>query len=166
MRAAQPWLLNAGYYRMPEKTVEAWRNGWFHTGDAGYVDAEGWFYFVDRKKDAIRRRGENISSMELEAMVCDCPGVQEAAAIGVPSELGEDEVKVVVTVRPGSNFEPRMLIEHLIPRVPRFMVPRYVEVMDALPKTPTEKVRKQLLRDSGINENTWDREKAGIVIPR
>ncbi len=166
VRAAQPWLLNAGYYRMPEKTVEAWRNGWFHTGDAGYVDAEGWFYFVDRKKDAIRRRGENISSMELEAMVCDCPGVQEAAAIGVPSELGEDEVKVVVTVRPGSNFEPRMLIEHLIPRVPRFMVPRYVEVMDALPKTPTEKVRKQLLRDSGINENTWDREKAGIVIPR
>ena len=166
VRADQPWMLNAGYYRMPEKTVEAWRNGWFHTGDAGYVDGDGFYYFVDRQKDAIRRRGENISSMELEALVNDCPGVQESAAVGVPSEHGEDEVKVVVTVRPGSDFEPRKLIEYLIPRVPRFMVPRYVEVLDALPKTPTEKVRKQLLRDSGINENTWDREQAGIVVPR
>ena len=166
VRASQPWMLNAGYYRMPEKTVEAWRNGWFHTGDAGYVDEEGNFYYVDRKKDAIRRRGENISSMELEALVCDCPGVQEAAAIGVPSELSEDEVKVVVTVRPGSDFTPQKLVEYLIPRVPRFMVPRYVEVMAALPKTPTEKVRKQELRDAGITANTWDREKAGVVIPR
>ncbi|MBM3345225.1 MAG: AMP-binding protein [Betaproteobacteria bacterium] len=166
VRASQPWLLNAGYYRMPEKTVEAWRNGWFHTGDAGYVDAEGWYYFVDRKKDAIRRRGENISSMELEAMVCACPGVQEAAAVGVPSELGEDEVKVAITVRPGSDFTPQKLIEYLIPRVPRFMVPRYVEVMAALPKTPTEKVRKQELRDAGVTAATWDREKAGVIVPR
>jgi len=98
--------------------------------------------------------------------VCACPGVQEAAAVGVPSELGEDDVKVAITVRPGSDFTPQKLIEYLIPRVPRFMVPRYVEVMGTLPKTPTEKVRKQELRDAGVTATTWDREKAGVVIPR
>lgn len=166
VRSQIPWILNAGYYRMPEKTVEAWRNGWFHTADAGYVDSDGYYYFVDRRKDALRRRGENISSMELEAIVNEHPHILESAVIGVPSEFGEDEVKVVVAVDPLSGFEPRSLIEYLIPRVPRFMVPRYIEVLETLPKTPTEKVRKDVLRQDGVNARTWDREAVGFHVPR
>lgn len=166
VRSSIPWTLNVGYYRMPEKTVQAWRNGWFHTGDAGYVDRDGHYYFVDRKKDALRRRGENISSMELEAIVNEHPDVLECAAIGVPSEFGEQEVKIVVAVDPSSGFQERSLIEFLIPRVPRFMVPRYVEAAAALPKTPTEKVQKDVLRAEGVNSRTWDREAAGVVVPR
>lgn len=166
VRARDPWVLNAGYYNMPEKTVEAWRNGWFHTGDVGSVDADGNFYYLDRKKDALRRRGENISSMELEAVINDCPGVTESAVIGVPSEVGEDEVKVCLVADAGPSFQPPALIDFLIPRVPRFMIPRYVEVMDALPRTPTEKVRKEVLRQAGVTPDTWDREVAGMVLPR
>ena len=166
VRTDQPWLMNAGYFNMPEKTVEAWRNGWFHTGDVGYVDEDGWYYYLDRKKDALRRRGENISSMELEALVNDHPDVQESAVIGVASDLGEDDVKVVITIRPDCDFTPESLITYLIPRIPRFMIPRYVEVLDALPKTPTEKVRKEVLRQAGVTPGTWDREKSRMVLPR
>ncbi len=116
--------------------------------------------------DAIRRRGENISSMELESFVNEHPDVLESAAVAVPSDHGEDEVKVVVVVRPGADFAPLNLIEFLVPRIPRFMVPRYVEVIDVMPKTPTEKVRKQVLREAALSPSTWDREAAGIRIPR
>src|SRR5690606_10116453 len=105
VRSDHPWMLNAGYFNMPEKTAEAWRNGWFHTGDGFVQDDDGWFYFVDRKKDAIRRRGENISSMEVESHVNAHPAVLESAAIAVPSEWGEDEVKVVVVRRDGASLE-------------------------------------------------------------
>jgi crotonobetaine/carnitine-CoA ligase len=161
VRARDPWVLNAGYFRMPEKTVEAWRNGWFHTGDVGCVDADGNYFYLDRKKDALRRRGENISSMELEAVINEHPDVLESAVIGVPSEVGEDEVKACITAATGERFDPQSLIDFLAPRVPKFMLPRYVEVLEVLPRTPTEKVRKDVLRQAGVNDRTWDRETSG-----
>jgi crotonobetaine/carnitine-CoA ligase len=108
---------------MPEKMAEAWRNGWFHTGDAFTEDEDGNFYFVDRIEDAIRRRGENISSFEIEGDVNAHLAVVESAAVAVPSELGEDDVKVVVVLHPGEQLDPAALIEWLIPRMPPFMIP-------------------------------------------
>ncbi len=167
VRAADPWVINAGYWKMPEKTAEAWRNGWFHTGDAFREDEDGNFYFVDRMKDAIRRRGENISSFEVEAGVNSHPAVQESAVIGVPSELGEEDVKAIVVLLPDQSLEPRDLIEFLIPRMPRFMIPRYIEIVEALPKTDaTFRTQKVKLRENALNEQTWDREKASITLPR
>jgi carnitine-CoA ligase len=166
VRAGEPWVLNAGYWRQPERTAEAWRNGWFHTGDAFRYDEEGNFYFVDRMKDAIRRRGENISSFEVEAGINQHPGVAESAAIAVPSELGEDEVKVVVVATPGHELDPAELVTWLAARMPRFMVPRYVEVVAELPKTDaTFRTRKVELRADPLNARTWDREAAGVHLP-
>jgi carnitine-CoA ligase len=167
VRADEPWVLNAGYFGMPERTAEAWRNGWFHTGDGFMYDDDGNFYFVDRMKDALRRRGENISSFEVEAGVSQHPAVQECAVVAVPSELGEDEVKVCVVVRPDEKLTPEELIEFLIPRMPRFMIPRYVEFIDELPKTEaTFRTQKVKLREDPLNERTWDREAAGVSLPR
>jgi crotonobetaine/carnitine-CoA ligase len=167
IRTGEPWNLNSGYFNMPEKTAEAWRNGWFHTGDGFKVDEEGNYYFVDRLKDAIRRRGENISSFEVEAYVMRHPAVAEVAAVAAPSEHMEDEVKVVVVRRPGEEVTAEELIEFLIPIMPRFMIPRYVEFIAELPKTDTtQRVRKMILREDVLNENTWDREAAGIELPK
>jgi carnitine-CoA ligase len=167
VRSYEPWVMNAGYWGMPDKTAEAWRNGWFHTGDGFMYDEDGNFYFVDRMKDALRRRGENISSFEVEAGINQHPAVQETAVIAVPSELGEDEVKAVCVVAQGQSVTPEELIEFLAPRMPRFMIPRYLEFVDALPKTDaTFRVRKVELRENALNENTWDREKAGIKLPK
>lgn len=157
VRSDQPWVLNAGYWNMPEKTAEAWRNGWFHTGDVCLQDERGEFYFVDRLKDAIRRRGENISSMEIEVTVTDHPAVLECAAFGVPADGGEEEVKVAVVVQDRDRFDPVDLLDFLTTRLPKFMLPRYVEVLDELPRTPTEKVRKNDLRAAGVTPATWDR---------
>lgn len=165
VRADEPWVLNAGYFNKAPQTAAAWRNGWFHTGDGFTYDEDGLFYFVDRKKDAIRRRGENISSMEVEAEVNEHPDVLESAAVAVASEWGEDEVKVVVVPKPGAALAPEDLVAFLEPRMARFMLPRYVELVDALPKTPTEKVRKVELREAGVNERTWDRQ-ASAAAPR
>jgi carnitine-CoA ligase len=159
IRSDAPWMLNAGYWGMPEKTLEAWRNLWFHTGDAMRKDAAGRFHFVDRWKDAIRRRGENISSIEVERYVNHYPAVQESAAIGVASEWGEQEVMVVVVPRDGATVDPAALVSFLAGRVPRFMLPRYVRVVQELPRTPTGKVRKVELRTQG-GSGVWDREKA------
>ncbi len=166
VRTDAPWAMNHGYYKDPEATARAWRNGWFHTGDAGMCDADGNFFFVDRMKDAIRRRGENISSLEVEIEVTAHPAIQEAAAIPVPSELAEDEVMVVVSLAPEARLDPAELITFLRPRMAHFMIPRYVRVLDDLPKTPTNKVQKHLLRDEGVTEDTWDREGAGILVKR
>lgn len=166
VRSDQPWVLNAGYWDMPEKTAEAWRNGWFHTGDVCMQDERGEFFFVDRAKDAIRRRGENISSMEVEVTVVEHPAVVECAAFGVPAEFGEEEVKIAVVLAEDATFDPADLVEYLAQRMPRFMVPRYVEVVGFLPRTPTEKVRKDQLRAAGITADTWDRDAAGMVLPR
>jgi carnitine-CoA ligase len=166
LRAEAPWALSHGYHKDPAATARAWRNGWFHTGDAFRQEADDSFTFVDRLKDSIRRRGENISSFEVEAVVDTHPDVQESAAIPVPGEHGEDEVMVVVAPKPGRAVDPAGLVAHLIPRMAHFMVPRYVRVVAALPKTPTAKVRKAALREEGRTPDTWDREAAGIVLRR
>ena len=162
VRTDRPWAMNSGYHGNPEATAKAWRNGWFHTGDAFVRDAEGDFHFVDRIKDAIRRRGENISSFEVEADVVAHADVRECAAIGVPSEVGEDEVMVVVAPVEGREIDPAGLIAFLEGRMAYFMVPRYVRVLPELPKTPSNKVMKAELRGEGITPDTWDREAAGI----
>jgi crotonobetaine/carnitine-CoA ligase len=166
VRTDAPWALNSGYYKNPEATAAAWRNGWFHTGDAFRQDEDGTYFFVDRVKDAIRRRGENISSFEVEAEVAAHPCVNEAAVVPVPSELSEEEVLCVVAPVPGRTVDPKELIDFLIPRLPHFMVPRYVRILAALPKTPTQKIQKHLLRTEGLTADTWDREAAGIKVRR
>lgn len=166
IRTDAPWALNHGYNANPEATAAAWRNGWFHTGDAFRVDADGNYFFVDRFKDAIRRRGENVSSFEVELEVAAHPAVREAAAVAVPSEFGEDDILVAVSLAEGRRLDPAELLAFLTPRMAHFMVPRYIRIIDDLPKTPTRKVEKYLLRQSGITPDTWDREKAGIQIRR
>jgi crotonobetaine/carnitine-CoA ligase len=157
VRTSEPWTLNAGYHGYPEKTAEAWRNGWFHTGDAFRRDDNGNYYFVDRFKDALRRRGENISSFEVELGVCAHPEVAECAVVAAPGGDSGDEIKAVVVLVPGSTLEPEQLLEFLSPRMPRFMLPRYVQFVSELPKTPTLKVRKAELRADALNASTWDR---------
>jgi len=167
LRSDDPWVITPGYWGRPEATAEAWRNGWFHTGDVFYEDEDGWFYFVDRSKDALRRRGENVSSFEVEAGILQHPDVAEVAVIGVPSDLNEDEVKAVIVRRPGSELTAEALIEFLIPRMPRFMIPRFVEWTETLPKTDaTFRVQKAVLRTDPFNAATWDRDKAGIKLPK
>jgi crotonobetaine/carnitine-CoA ligase len=166
VRSDTPWTLSHGYHRNAEATARAWRNGWFHTGDAFRRDADGNFFFVDRVKDAIRRRGENISSFEVEAAILADPAVLEAAAVGVPSELGEEEVMAVVVAKPGAQIDPMALVQGLAARLPHFMVPRYVRIVEALPKTPTAKVQKHALRAEGLVGETWDREAAGMRLKR
>ncbi len=166
LRTDRPWAMNSGYLNNPEATARAWRNGWFHTGDAFRIDESGSYFFVDRMKDAIRRRGENISSFEVENEVCAHAAVREAAAVAVPSDVGEDEVLVVVAPAPGATVDPADLVRFLAERMPYFMVPRYIRVLDDLPKTPTQKVQKHLLRDAGVTDDVFDREAAGIVVKR
>ncbi|WP_428825523.1 AMP-binding protein [Azonexus sp. IMCC34842] len=159
VRPKKPWTTLLEYYRMPEKTVEAWQGLWFHTGDYLLQDDEGFYHFVDRKKDAIRRRGENISSYEVETMVTSHPLVLEAAATPVKSELGEDEVMITVVLREGARLSAEELIAHCEQVMAKFMVPRYVRFVAGLPRTPTEKVQKYVIRDQGVTADTWDREK-------
>jgi crotonobetaine/carnitine-CoA ligase len=165
IRPKEPWTTMIGYYKMPEETIKAYRNQWLHTGDAMYKDEEGNYYFVDRTKDIIRRRGENISSFEVEREVNSHPAVLESAALPVKSEFSEDEIKIVIKLKPGFSFSPTELIRYLEPRMPYFMIPRYVEFVEEIPKTPTQKIQKMELRKTGI-VNAWDREKAGIKIRR
>jgi crotonobetaine/carnitine-CoA ligase len=167
VRTSVPWTINSGYYGYPAKTAEAWRNGWFHTGDAMRVDEQGNYYFIDRIQDAIRRRGENISSFEVEAAVLAHPDVAEAAAVAVPDRASGQEVKIFVLRTPDSTLAERELVEWLIPRMPRFMVPRYVEFVTDFPRTEASlKIKKAELRKLPLTEATWDREAAGVVVPR
>jgi crotonobetaine/carnitine-CoA ligase len=166
VRTDCPWAMNHGYASNPEATAAAWRNGWFHTGDGFRRDEHGNYYFVDRLKDAIRRRGENISSFEVESEVLAHPAVREAAAIAVKSEIAEDEVMAVVALKEGAEFDPEELIEFLRPRMAHFMIPRYVRIVDGLPRTPTAKIEKVKLRELGLTADTWDRDAAGIQVKR
>jgi carnitine-CoA ligase len=155
------------YNNVPAKTVEAWRNLWFHTGDAGEMDEEGYLYFRDRVKDVIRRRGENISSFSIESVANTHPTVEESAAIAVPAEHGvgaEDEVKLCVVLEHGEELDPAELHAYCAQRMPYFAVPRYIEYVAEIPKTANEKVRKNVLREQGITPDTWDREAAGIQV--
>ena len=162
VRTDRPWAMNSGYYKNPQATAEAWRNGWFHTGDAFRRDADGDYFYVDRVKDSIRRRGENISSFEVEAEACAHAAVREAAAIGVPSEVGEDEVMLIVAPTDCATIDPVELTQFLVERLPYFMVPRFIRVLPDLPKTPSNKVIKTGLRAEGITADSWDREAAGL----
>jgi crotonobetaine/carnitine-CoA ligase len=164
-RPLEPFSISYGYYKRPEITVEMWRNLWFHCGDRGYFDEDGYLFYVDRKKDVIRRGGENISSYELERQVNSHPLVLESAAIPVPSELGEDEVKVCVVLQPGADVGASELLEHVSELVPRFMAPRYLEFVAELPRTGSLKIEKYKLQQDGLNERTFDRKTAGYVVP-
>ena len=156
LRANLSNYMMLGYVGMPERTLEAWRDLWFHTGDTLIRDPDGFYRFVDRKKDSLRRRGENISSFEVEQAVNLHPAVQESAAIAAPSDLGDDEVMVCVVAKPGQALDAVSLHAHCQGQMAAFMVPRYIRVMAALPKTPTERVEKYKLREEGVTADTWD----------
>ena len=166
VRGMEPYATMDGYYKMPDATARAFRNLWYHTGDFAWKDEDGYLYFVDRKKDALRRRGENISSFEVEAVINAHAKVQESAVFAVPSEVSEDEVKVAVVLKKGQVMTPEELIAFCEDRMAYFAVPRYVEFLESLPKTPTLRVEKYKLREHGVTANTWDREKAGYKLKR
>ncbi len=153
-----------GYWRNDEQNRETLRDGWLYTGDLGWLDEDGFLYFVDRKKDIIRRRGENISSQEVENVIKANPDVLDCAVVAVPSELGEDEVKAYVTPRPGATVNPEEIVYWCAENLAYFKVPRYWEVRDELPRTPSLRVRKDVLRQEreDLIEGCYDREAAGI----
>ena len=155
-----------GYWRNEEQNAETLRGGWLYTGDLGWVDSDGFLYFVDRKKDIIRRRGENISSQEVENVIKRHPKVLDCAVLAVPSELGEDEVKAYVTPRVGATPDPEELVYWCAENLAYFKVPRYWEVRDELPRTPSLRVRKDVLRQEreDLIEGCFDREAAGIQL--
>jgi len=156
VRPKKPGWMFDGYHQMPEATARSWRNLWFHTGDRGHLDDDGFLTFVDRVKDSIRRRGENISSWEIERVVGDHPGVAQVAAYGVPSALSEEEVMVAVVPREGRTFDPAELMDHCRGTLTSFAVPRFVRFVDSLPMTPSQRVEKYRLRAEGVTEDTWD----------
>ena len=161
VRHSQPWTINQGYLGRPELSAAAWRNGWFHTGDVFHQDEDGWFYFVDRKKDVIRRRGENISSFEVESYVNAVPGVAESAAVAVPSAHGEDDLRVLVVRSQGQSLSAEELVAALQPVMPRFMLPRYIDFVEEFPKTDaTMRTKKSQLRELPLTTATWDAEAA------
>ncbi len=166
IRPDQPWSVMNHYHAMPEASAEVWRNGWFHSGDLFREGEFGYLYYVDRRSDFIRRRGENVSSFQIENRACSFAGIQEAAAVGVEAEHGEEEILLVVCTKDTTFGDPLGLFEYLREHLPHFMLPRYIRVMEALPKTPTSKVQKHLLRNSGLTGNVWDRVEAGIVVKR
>jgi crotonobetaine/carnitine-CoA ligase len=166
VRGRHPFTLASGYHGMAEATVTAWRNLWFHTGDRVVREAEGWIRFLDRRADTIRRRGENISSLEVEATLLAHPGVHAAAVFPVPSDLAEDEVMAAIVLAPGTEPDPRALIAWCEPRIAYFAIPRYIEFLEAFPLTENGKVRKEALRARGVTKHTWDREQAGVRLRR
>jgi carnitine-CoA ligase len=166
LRADEPFAFATGYFGMPEKTVEAWRNLWFHTGDRVVRESDGYYRFMDRMKDAIRRRGENISSYEVEQVIVSHPEVENAAVFPVRSELAEDEVMAAVVLRAGAKLDYAALLDFCQPRMPYFAMPRFLEFVEALPVTENGKVTKYRLRERGVTAATWDREKAGYKVVR
>ena len=158
VRPKHPFCFMSGYAAMPDKTVEAWRNFWFHTGDAGYKRPDGYFVFVDRIKDSIRRRGENISSYEVEQAILAIEGVTEAAAYAVPAGKDgmEDEVMVAIMPTPGHQLDPTTIHQIATDTLPKFAIPRYLRFLPNLPKTATGKIQKVVLRDQGLTPDTWD----------
>lgn len=166
VRCDVPWVITPGYHNRPDATAAVWRNGWFHTGDMLRQDGNGDFFFVDRNKDSIRRRGENISSAELESEILRHSTVADAAAVSVKNEIDDEEVLVVIAPSPGCMIDFVELTNFLIERVPHYMVPRYLRVIPQLPYSDTNKVQKAKLREQGITTDTWDREAAGIRVKR
>jgi len=166
VRPLRPDIMFQGYWRRPEDTLKLMRNMWFHTGDIGKFDDEGFFYFVDRKKDYLRRRGENISSFEMEAAFGAHPELAEVAVHAVPSDKGEDDVKVTAILREGSSLTPEDLFKWATDSVPYYALPRYIEFRYSLPKNPQGRVLKYLLRDEGKTPDTWDWEETDIKVAK
>ncbi len=168
MRSDYPWNTASGYYKMPEATLATRRNGWFHTGDRGYLDADGYLFFADRKKDAIRRRGENISAFEVEQAIVSHAAVADVAVFPVSSALGEDEVAAAVVRAQGASVSEAELIAHCQRNMAYFMVPRFMRFVEDLPRSPTHKVLKYQLQEEAKAAPGlyWDREQAGIVLQR
>jgi crotonobetaine/carnitine-CoA ligase len=166
VRPKKPSIMIDEYYMMPDATVNAFRNLWFHTGDRGKLDTEGYLYFVDRMKDCVRRRGENVSSFEVEAVINTHEAVLESAVYGAPSELGEEEVMAAVVLKPGFSLTEVELLDHCVTRMAHFAVPRFVRWVPELPKTPSQRIQKYKLRDEGVTADTWDRDKAGYIVKR
>jgi carnitine-CoA ligase len=166
LRADEPFAFATGYFGMPDKTVEAWQNLWFHTGDRVSRDPDGNFRFIDRMKDAIRRRGENISSWEVEQVLLSHPAVASCAVYAVPSELGEDEVMAALLPEPGLAIDPVEIMGFCESRLAYFAVPRFLDVVAALPLTENGKIRKVALRQAGITPTAWDRDSAGYKLRR
>jgi crotonobetaine/carnitine-CoA ligase len=168
VRPSEPGIVMSGYYKMPEATVRDTRNLWLHTGDRGRLDRDGYLYFVDRKKEAIRRRGENISAYEVEMLIARHPSVLEVAAVPVASEMSEDEVMVYVVCRSGCDLTEEEVVRFANQNMAHFMVPRFVHIIDALPKTASEKIEKYKLKTWAEENrlNLWDREAAGLKLER
>jgi crotonobetaine/carnitine-CoA ligase len=165
-RPREPHVMFEGYYQDPAATMRTWRNLWFHTGDLGRADKDGFISFVDRKKDYLRRRGENISSFEVEQAITAHPAVAEAAVHAVASEFAEDDVKACVLLKAGEELTTMELMDHCVANIPYFAVPRYLEIMDDFPRNPVGRVLKYVLRELGVTPQTWDAEAEGYVIPR
>lgn len=165
VRPRRPFTMMLEYYKKPDKTVEAWRNLWFHTGDYVYQDEDGYFYFVDRKKDVIRRRGENIAPYDVEQVLNQHPAVLESVVVGVPSPLGEEDVKAYVVLRPGQSVRPEEIFRFAAEKLPFFMVPQYLEFLEEVPKTANQKAQRYLLRQRPVGK-AFDRDKLGVVIER
>jgi crotonobetaine/carnitine-CoA ligase len=168
IRTKEPWRAATGYYNMPEETLRAHRNQWFHTGDRARMDADGYFWFVDRKKDCIRRRGENISAFEVEKVILDHSAVAHAAVFPVRTADGDEEVGASVVLREGARLTEVQLVDHCSRNLSYFMVPRYLEFLPELPVTVNQKVEKFRLKQrmDADPAAVWDREKAGIVLAR
>jgi carnitine-CoA ligase len=166
VRPKKPGVMFDGYYGNAEATVKSWQDLCFHTGDIGRMDEDGYLYFLDRKKDVIRRKGENISSYEVESVLNDHPAIREAVVVGVPSDLSEEEVLAVAVLKEGETLSPEELLDFCQKRMAYFAVPRYVRFVAELPRTPSQRVEKYRLRKEGLTEETWDREAAGYQVLR
>ncbi|MBV9459771.1 MAG: ATP-dependent acyl-CoA ligase, partial [Bradyrhizobium sp.] len=166
LRAREPFAFATGYFGMPEKTVDAWRNLWFHSGDRVVRDPDGHYRFIDRMKDSIRRRGENVSSWEVEQAIQSHPAIAACAVYPLPSELGEDEVAAAVLLEPGQSLEPVDVVRHCEGQIAYFAIPRYVRIVSQMPLTENGKIQKGALRYAGLTADIWDREAAGIRVRR
>jgi carnitine-CoA ligase len=155
-----------GYWGRPEATLALFHNLWFHTGDYGKVDEDGYLYFLDRKADYMRRRGENVSSYELEVVFAKHPAVADVAVHAVPSPQLEDDIKVSLALREGASVTPEELFRWSLDQIPYFALPRYIEIRDDLPRSPLGRVLKRELREQGVTPNTWDAETSGIEVEK
>lgn len=168
LRCDVPWHTSSGYYKMPEETLKMVRNGWYHTGDRGFLDEDGFLFFADRKKDALRRRGENISAWEVEQIIQRHPAIREVAIYAVKAETAEDEVAASIVLNDSAGMSEAEVVDFCRQNMAYFMVPRFIQFLDELPMTPTQKVEKAKLRALAVESpnSLWDREKAGITIGR
>jgi carnitine-CoA ligase len=156
----------SGYWNQPAETLAAWRNLWHHTGDFGAIDTAGILTFIDRKSDSLRRRGENVSSVQVEATLLEHPDIEDVAVHGMASAMTEDDIKACIITRPGAELHPASLFDYCARTLPYYAIPRYVDIVEMLPRTPNQKVRKDVLRERGNTASTWDFEELGLAVDR